>query len=162
MVVQARNSYIQTNNACPNRGWGPFVKCIYCQSETRVTNSRPQKRTNSVWRRRTCLNCGTTFTSVETVELGGNISVKSKERLEAFKRDKLFVSVFDSLRHRKTALEDATALTDTIIYKLLPFMNDATLEKHLVIRITLDCLRRFDTVAATHYVAFHPLPPDNN
>jgi len=138
------------------------MKCIYCQSETRVTNSRPQKRTNGVWRRRACLNCGTTFTSVETIELGGNISVKSKERLEAFKRDKLFASLHDSLRHRKTVLDDATALTDTIIYKLLPFMDEAILEKQTIISVTSDCLHRFDTVAATHYKAFHPLPSDNN
>lgn len=130
--------------------------CIYCESETRVTNSRHQKRTNKIWRRRTCLNCGTTFTTLEAVDLSSSITVKSQEQLQAFQRDKLFMSIFDSLKHRNTALSDATALTDTIISRLYPYMKEVALDKHIIIEITIESLRRFDKVAATHYEAFHP------
>ena len=130
--------------------------CVYCSSETRVTNSRHQKRSNRVWRRRTCLSCGTTFTSLEAADLSGSITVKSHKQLEAFHRDKLFMSVYDSLKHRKTALSDATELTDTIIGYLQPYMKDVTIQKQTIIFLTLQSLRRFDKVAATHYEAFHP------
>lgn len=100
--------------------------------------------------------CGTTFTSIEAIDLSGSIAVKSQKQLEAFQRDKLFMSIYDSLKHRKTALSDATGLTDTIISSLHPYMKDITLEKETIILITLQSLRRFDKAAATHYEAFHP------
>lgn len=103
------------------------------------------------------MSCGTTFTSLESVDLSGSITVKSQKQIQAFQRDKLFMSIFDSLKHRKTALEDATALTDTIISRLYPHMKEVTLEKQIIISITLESLRRFDIVAATHYEAFHPI-----
>lgn len=131
--------------------------CIYCGSETRVINSRPQKRTNRVWRRRTCLSCGTTFTSIEAVDLSGSVRVRDPKSLQPFQRDKLFLSIYDSLKHRKTATADATALTDTVISRLSAYMKDATVDKNNIIATTLKVLKRFDRVAATYYAAFHPL-----
>ena len=131
--------------------------CIYCGSDTKVINSRPQKRANRIWRRRTCMTCGTTFTSIETIDLAGSIRVRDAAKaLEPFQRDKLFMSVYDSLKHRKAALTDATGLTDTVISKLLPYMKDAVLYKAAITRETIDTLKRFDKIAATHYEAFHP------
>ena len=69
------------------------------------------------------------------------------------------MSVYDSLKHRKTALEDATGLTDTVISKLLPHMKDAVLDKSLIIITTTTILKRFDKAASTHYKAFHPVKP---
>jgi transcriptional repressor NrdR len=131
--------------------------CIYCQNDTRVVNSRPQKRLNRVWRRRTCMTCGTTFTSTEAVDLGGSITVRDMKQLEPFQRDKLLMSVYDSLKHRKTALSDATGLTDTVISKLYPLMKDAVVDKSSIGQTTWVVLKRFDKAAATYYAAFHPL-----
>ena len=131
--------------------------CIYCKSDTKVINSRPQKRTNRVWRRRTCMACGTTFTSTEAVDLSGSVTVRDAEALQPFQRDKLFMSVYDSLKHRKTALQDATGLTDTVISKLYPLMQDAKLVRSDIISVTIEVIKRFDKAAATHYIAFHSL-----
>jgi transcriptional repressor NrdR len=130
--------------------------CIYCGGETKVTNSRPQKRLNRVWRRRACLNCGSIFSSTEAVDLTGSIRVLSQKRLEAFQRDRLLLSIHDSLKHRKTAISDATGLTDTVIAQLYPLMRDSVVEKAGIASITLEILKRFDKTAATHYSAFHP------
>lgn len=130
--------------------------CIYCRNETKVVNSRHQKRLNRVWRRRTCLSCGSTFTTTEAVDLSGSITVRHMKHLQPFQRDKLFMSVYDSLKHRKTALDDATGLTDTIVSKLYPLMSEAMLEKSVIIEVTAVVLQRFDPVSATHYKAFHP------
>ncbi len=131
--------------------------CIYCSKGTKVTNSRHQKRSNHVWRRRTCLSCGAVFTSLEAVDLRGSIQVEGQEGLEPFQRDKLFMSIFDSLKHRKTAVSDATALTDTILGKLQHSMQKVSIKKPEIAKISLDVLLKFDRVAATHYQAFHPL-----
>jgi transcriptional regulator NrdR family protein len=102
------------------------------------------------------MNCGTTFTSIEAVDLGGSVTVKNNKALEPFQRDKLLLSIYDSLKHRKSALSDATGLTDTIIYKLYPHMQDAVIDRGNIIETVTEVLRRFDKAAATYYRSFHP------
>ena len=130
--------------------------CIYCSSETKVTNSRHQKRLNQVWRRRKCLSCGAIFSTLEGANTSQALSVLKKNGLEPFSRDTLFVSVYDSLRHRKTVLGDATALTSTIISTLTPLATDAVVDRDVIVTITTTVLQRFDKPAASHYQAFHP------
>ena len=132
------------------------VNCIYCSSDTKVTNSRLQKRLNHVWRRRKCLSCGAIFSTTESFNTSQALSVQKKHRLEPFSRDTLLMSVYDSLRHRKTALEDAAALTTTIVSLLTSMATDAVLERDVIVTVTITVLERFDRAAATSYQAFHP------
>jgi transcriptional repressor NrdR len=131
--------------------------CIYCGHETQVTNSRHQKRLNQVWRRRKCTFCGAIFSTTEGANTSQALSIQKNNGLEPFSRDKLFVSVYDSLRHRKTVLDDATALTGTIISTLTPLADEAAIDRDVVVTVTTTVLQRFDKPAATHYQAFHPL-----
>ena len=130
------------------------MNCIFCAGDTKVTNSRPQKRTNSVWRRRECKDCGAIFTSEEHLDFAGSIMVRGTD-LEPFSRDILFVSIHDSLKHRKTATQDATALTDTIIQQVLHELTSPEISKSALAQKTCAVLARFDPVAETHYRAFH-------
>ena len=130
--------------------------CTYCGCETQVINSRLQKRLNKVWRRRKCQGCNCVITTLEGPDFSSTLLFKSPNgHLEPFQRDKLFLSVYDALKHRKTAQQDATALTDTVIAKLLGQVHDATLLKKDVIDTTSGVLKNFDKAAATSYVAFH-------
>lgn len=131
------------------------MNCLYCSKDTHVINSRPQKRLNKVWRRRNCISCGSTFTTIESVNLNGSVSVRSPKGLTPFLRDKIFLSIYESLKHRKTALTDATALTDTIISNLHPLMKEVVIEKAKIVEMSLSALDNFDDAAATHYRAFH-------
>ncbi|MDB5186462.1 MAG: nrdR [Candidatus Saccharibacteria bacterium] len=130
--------------------------CIYCGNETKVVNSRHQKRINQVWRRRKCLACQAVFTTLEAVNTEQALQVRHGKSLQAFSRDTLLLSVYDSLRHRKTAVSDATALTETVLSALYPHIQDASIEKVVIAEITAAILERFDKIAATHYRAFHP------
>lgn len=130
--------------------------CIYCDGKTKVINSRNQKRLNQKWRRRECELCGAVLTSTEQINTVTAIQVKdSANRYKPFLRDKLFLSIHDSLKHRKTALDDAIALTDTIVSKLVRNNQSAIIEKSQISQIVTPILKRFDKVAATHYQAFH-------
>lgn len=131
--------------------------CIYCSGETQVVNSRLQKKSNQVWRRRRCLTCQAVFTTTEGTTLENNLVINHKGRVEPFSRDTLFISVYDSLKHRKTAVADATALTATVWAKLLPHITNASLDKAVITETSLEVLRRFDKAAATSYQAFHPI-----
>jgi transcriptional repressor NrdR len=131
--------------------------CIYCGQPTKVTNSRLQKKANQVWRRRQCTVCGAVFTTLEGVDTAQALRVRKNGAYKPFQRDMLLLSVYDSLRHRKTASEDATALTATIMGRLLPKIREAALERDDIVSSSAEVLGRFDKAAATHYSAFHPL-----
>jgi transcriptional repressor NrdR len=131
--------------------------CTYCGGETKVTNSRHQKKSNQVWRRRQCLACGATFSTSEAVdyELAWLVS-KGGKALRPFSRDKLFLSLYDSCAHRKTALSDARGLTETVISKLTGYLSNGTLQAGDIARAAQVALNRFDKAASVHYRARHP------
>jgi transcriptional repressor NrdR len=130
--------------------------CVVCNGETRVINSRLQKRSNQVWRRRQCLVCNTVFTTGETVQYANVWRVKgTDDSYSLFSRDKLLISIYRSCQHRPTALADAAALTDTVISKLQPKSIDGILDAQTIVRITNVALNRFDQAASMHFEAFH-------
>ena len=130
--------------------------CIYCSGKTQVINSRHQKRVNHIWRRRVCMGCDSVFTTTEAPDLTQALVVAKAGNLEPFQRDKLFTSLHGSLRHRKSATADATALTATVIAALLAAAQNATIGQNNIVRLSHATLQRFDQAAASHYAAFHP------
>jgi transcriptional regulator NrdR family protein len=122
-----------------------------------VTNSRPHRRAHTIWRRRKCESCKSIFTTLENPELAHSLRVTNeKGALQPFQRDYLFLSIYDSLKHRKTAINDATELTETIIKKLLPLTHNASVTRSQVANTATQVLANFDKAAATSYKAFHP------
>lgn len=131
--------------------------CIYCGKDTKVSNSRLNKRLNQVWRRRECTSCKGVFTTREQAETDKSIAYINGSSVEPFSREKLLLSVYESLRHRKTAPADAKALTDTIVAKLQADITNASITRDDVIQQASKTLQHFDKAAYTHYRAFHPL-----
>ncbi len=142
--------------------------CIYCQTDLMVSNSRPQKSRNQTWRRRLCKGCAAVFTTVEAIDLSQSLTLSAGstgrkgfqnakvDPSQPFSRDRLFISIYESLRHRPTAASDARGLSDTIVALLIKQSDHGSLPVHAVTATTLKVLRRFDQAAATHYAAFHP------
>lgn len=132
--------------------------CIYCQEKLDVVNTRPKPRSNSVWRRRQCPACKTIFTTEESIQLASALRFKrSATHFEPFSRDKLFVSIHESCKHRNDAQSASSALTDTVIQQILPTISNATVTRGDIVSTTKKALARFDKAAASHYSAFHPI-----
>lgn len=130
--------------------------CTYCSGKTQVINSRWQKRPNQVWRRRRCVSCEAVFTTVEGSDLTKSlVAVHASGAFAAFQRDKLMLSIYDAVKHRKTAQTDASALTDTVISKVLARANAGAITQAEITQITHATLKAFDAAAATHYLAYH-------
>jgi transcriptional regulator NrdR family protein len=81
--------------------------------------------------------------------------VQNGKRAQPFSALKLFLSLYKSCEHRKTALSDAQALTDTIIRKLPVLMKDGAVSSQDIAQVAQVALNRFDKVASIHYQAFH-------
>ena len=74
--------------------------------------------------------------------------------LSPFSRDKLFMTVYQSCGHRKTALADADGLTATVIGKLMS-QSEAVIDSHTIQTVTHAVLKNFDAAAAVSYAAYH-------
>lgn len=133
--------------------------CYQCGGETAVTNSRLQKRTNHVWRRRRCVLCDMTFTTIEAIDYGKSVAVRgaSGRQLTPLRRDRLLLSLHASLQHRPTALEDAAGLCATIMSKAVRSADHGILDVHTLMHTALVALNRFDKLAAQHYQAMHKI-----
>jgi len=131
--------------------------CYQCGGETQVINSRPQKRVNQVWRRRVCVLCDAVYTTTEGIDYGKNLLVRTAEhkQLHPLSRDRLLLSLYKSLGHRPTALQDAAGLAATIITKAAPRAQAGILEANQIAETAFVALSRFDKLAAQHYQAFH-------
>jgi transcriptional repressor NrdR len=129
--------------------------CIQCGQKTKVMNSRLQKRSNQTWRRRSCLSCGAIFSTLEAADYGAGWLVQGKSGFHPFNRDRLFLSLYETCKHRPEALSDAAALTDTVIRKLQPSVERGTLQTTAIIHTAQVTLKRFDTAASLLYNALH-------
>lgn len=131
--------------------------CYQCGGDTAVFNSRHQKRTNHVWRRRRCVLCDTTFTSIESIDYSRSLKVRgtTERDLTPLSRDRLLLSLHASLQHRPTALTDTAGLTATILHKAAGGAEHGIVDVSKLMDIVVVALNRFDKLAAQHYRAMH-------
>jgi len=130
--------------------------CMHCGGSTRVVNSRSQHKNNQVWRRRQCEKCQAIFTTIEAADYSANwLVADSNRQLSTFNPDKLFLSLYNSLQHRKTAIADARAIANTVTAKLRPGVKAGVLDAKTITGAVQVALNRFDKVASVHFAALH-------
>jgi transcriptional repressor NrdR len=130
--------------------------CVYCGGETKVTNSRWQKRNNQVWRRRQCLACGAVFTTHEQIELESALSVEYNGQSTAFLPDLLLKDLMLALKDRKDAYTASREVLGVIVRKLLSLPQKPLFEPQDISKSTAEVLKRFDKRAHLRYIADHP------
>lgn len=132
--------------------------CINCfHKNTAVANSRPNKKQPQVWRRRTCSNCQTTFTTYERPSLADNkpISLQSGGS-DVFNLGKLILSIAQAFSHSPDdAQYNALWLAQTVEDTLSTERQIITPED--IAATTHQVLRKFDELAAIQYAAQHKL-----
>lgn len=130
--------------------------CIYCGGETKVTNSRLQKRNNQVWRRRQCLACQAVFTTHETIELDSVLSVKHNGQNRPFLADLLLKELMLALSHRKDVYIASREVLATVVRQLLRLPQKPLFSPADISQTTAEVLQRFDRRAYLRYLADHP------
>lgn len=138
--------------------------CVNCfHAKTKVTNSRPHKKTAGTWRRRQCLNqtCAITFTTYEKPALDESIPIHygsgiGSQTTAPFSLSKLTLSIAASFTHDSVARQlHSLPLAETVEQLLIsqvkhPSSDDIAATTHQV-------LKRFDELAALQYAAGHGL-----
>ncbi len=86
------------------------------------------------------------------------VSPTTGKKLAPFSRDKLFVSIFESCKHRPKGIDDAAFLTQTVINDFwADGAQSALLHRNHIVHTVYQVLDRFDPTAAALYRAYHPL-----
>jgi transcriptional repressor NrdR len=129
--------------------------CIYCGGETKVTNSRLQRRNNQVWRRRECLVCQSVFTTHESVELESALSVSVNGQNTPFMPDLLLKELMLALQDRKDVYTASREVLGTIVRKLLALPQKPLYKPGDISKTTAEVLKRFDRRAYLRYLANH-------
>ena len=75
--------------------------------------------------------------------------------LKPFIKERLFLSILKCCEHRKSALEDAIALTDTSLAKVMRFDSQSVIASHQLAYVVHETLHNFDNVSAMQYAALH-------
>jgi transcriptional repressor NrdR len=129
--------------------------CAYCGNETKVTNSRLQKRNNQVWRRRQCLRCSAVFTTHEAIDLSQALSVDSGASTRPFLADRLFSDILAALKDHNDRYVAAREVTSTVTKNLLKNRQLPSFGPKTISKATAEVLKRFDKRAYLRFVADH-------
>jgi transcriptional regulator NrdR family protein len=96
------------------------------------------------------------FSTLEQPILSQTWSVKYPSgKITEFTREKLFLSIYESLKHRQSSIQDAKNLADTVIIRLRPIAKTGIIDSRVIRDVVIVSLSRFDKAASTHYDSFH-------
>jgi transcriptional repressor NrdR len=131
------------------------MRCPFCSSEdTQVLDTRSNPDTNSIRRRRKCVNCDKRFTTYEKVELRMPRLVKKDGSRTDFDRDKLTGSMMLALRKRQVATDKVDAAIDRIEEKLRQ-TGERELATAKVGELVMRELARLDKVAYIRFASVY-------
>ncbi|MDB5168261.1 MAG: hypothetical protein JWO55_519 [Candidatus Saccharibacteria bacterium] len=132
--------------------------CINCfHKNTSVANSRPNKKQPQVWRRRTCSQCQSTFTTYERPSLADNKPIDlSDGSTDTFNLGKLILSISKAFTHSPDGAQyNALWLAQTVEDTLS--IERQTITPEDIAATTHQTLKKFDELAAVQYAAQHQL-----
>jgi transcriptional repressor NrdR len=130
------------------------MKCPYCNSESSVTNSRLQKRSNSVWRRRKCQKCHAIWTTSERLQASGTFKVQTNMLMVDFRPETLLISIYEVLKHRKSPDTDAQYVSNTVIEDLQN-LKQPSFTTTQITTTTYNVLKNYDKLASELYKTIH-------
>ena len=132
--------------------------CVYCNyRDTKVINSRPNKKRPLVWRRRQCLSCDRIITTPEIPATDDNIKIyNDSEAPTAFSVPRLAFSLTQSLSGVDSPSETAFWLAQTV-YETVLTLNTPLLSSQQLATHTHAILKRYDKRSALHYAMRYSL-----
>jgi transcriptional repressor NrdR len=129
--------------------------CINCfHSKTNVINSRPHKKHPDIWRRRQCPNCGTTFSTKESVDL--NLSViKPSSPPVAYSKAILTISILQTITSAGLPPNDAYWLSESVEERIIDsranFKDKSKLASSLIKQLAYQVLSAYHPAAGLAY-----------
>ena len=132
-----------------------IMKCIYCgNEESKVLDSRNSEETNSIRRRRECLNCGRRFTTYETIEMTPILVIKTDGSRQSFDANKLKNGIIKACEKRPVSMGQI----DTIVANIeKTIQNKLTQEVRSseIGEMVMNALKDLDEVAYVRFASVY-------
>lgn len=128
--------------------------CPFCESKTRIYNSRSTQSNTQTWRRHRCTACSRTFTTKERIDWTERIQISSKDVITPYSRERLLLSLIRASNNLVLPSGALTDLTDTIELELQnnEFFSDKLQEAELITQVSTTVIHRYDPNLALQYV----------
>ena len=131
------------------------MKCIYCGSEeSKVLDSRSNDETNSIRRRRECLNCGKRFTTYETVEVTPILVIKNDGSRQHFDLNKIKNGIIKACEKRPVSLSQIEEVAQNI-EKTLQNNFSQEVPSSKIGEMVMESLKKLDEVAYVRFASVY-------
>lgn len=130
------------------------MKCPYCGStdkKLKVIDSRPVEESNSIRRRRECLECQNRFTTYEFIDVFQPVVLKKKGDKEYFDKNKLMNGLMHACQKRPV---DAEAIANEIEAELLNSLRKEVTSVEIG-EMAMEKLRDRDAVAYVRFASVY-------
>lgn len=127
------------------------MKCVFCKSNTRVTDKRESP--HGTRRRRECLKCKKRFTTYERADKKNIIIVKKDGRREKFSSDKLKNGLMRACEKRPISVEKIDKIIDEVEEKLGARGKEVKSEN--IGKMVMGKLRKLDKVAYIRFASVY-------
>ena len=129
------------------------MNCPSCSfKNTKVIESR--ESSESIRRRRECLDCSKRFTTYEKIQISSIIVIKNDYTKESFSLDKLEKSIKIACTKRPVANEDINKLI-LEVEKEVNSLNQPTIESKKIGEMVINKLRTLDDVAYIRFASVY-------
>ncbi len=127
------------------------MKCIFCSSDTKVTDKRESPE--GTRRRRECLKCKKRFTSYEKPEKKDIIIVKKDGRREKFITEKLKGGIIKACEKRPISTEKVDKLIDEIEENLRRKRKE--IKSETLGKMVMNKLKKIDKIAYIRFASVY-------
>ena len=131
------------------------MKCIYCgHNESKVVDSRATQETNSIRRRRECLNCNKRWTTYETVENNPILVIKKNGSIQPFDKSKIISGIIKACEKRPVTLIQIETIASNIEKQLKDCTNQEV-ESIKIGEMVMDMLKPLDKVSYIRFASVY-------
>lgn len=131
------------------------MRCPFCgHPDTSVKDSRAVDESNSVRRRRHCLECSARFTTIERVQLVPLKIIKKNGEVEPFEREKLAKSMELALHKRPVEAEKIDRMISSIV-RQLETRGETEIPSTVIGEMVMESLKDLDQVAYVRFASVY-------
>ena len=131
------------------------MKCPFCnQADSKVIDSRESEESETIRRRRECLQCAERFTTYERIEKPELIVIKKDKTRESFQREKVLKGIRSACEKRPVSAEKMEHIVDEI-EKDIRNMNSPEVGSQVIGELVMSYLKHLDEVAYVRFASVY-------
>ncbi|MBE7028988.1 MAG: transcriptional repressor NrdR [Clostridia bacterium] len=131
------------------------MKCPFCGfADSKVIETRTVDDTNSIRRRRECLECQQRFTTYEKVENIPLVIIKKNKTRETFDREKVLAGIITACQKRPVTASQMEQMVDEIEQQLLNSL-EREVPSTVIGELVMQKLKDVDEVAYVRFASVY-------